>query len=122
VLLSTQREGGYFVGTLRRTPGTVAVLTDDTPPQISRLKLPTSYARQPHDISFSVRDDLVGVEYNELKLYIDGVFAIPNIDGEHRRVTHRFARPLARGSHHLVILLQDRLGNTTEIRRTFAVR
>lgn len=122
VLLSRSREGDFVVGTLRRTLGEIALLTDTTPPVIHRLHLPSSFSRQPHVLSFSVRDNLSGVEYKELKLYIDGTFAIPEIDGEHRRVKHRFAEPLQRGPHSLVIRVTDRMGNTNEVRRTFRIR
>ncbi len=122
ILLSNQREGEYFTAHLHRTPVDVALLTDSQPPMISQLNLPSSFGKQPHVISFRVRDNLSGVEYDELKLYIDGVFAIPEIDGEHRRVEHRFKTPLSRGSHSLLILLKDRIGNSSEVRRTFTVR
>ncbi|MBX2991172.1 MAG: M23 family metallopeptidase [Bacteroidetes bacterium] len=122
ILLTNQREGEYFTGHLRRTPVDIALLTDSQPPAVSNLRLPTTYGKQPHRIVFNVRDNMSGVEYDELKLYINGVFAIPEIDGEHRRVEHRFKTPLARGSHSLLILLKDRIGNSGEVRRTFTVR
>ena len=121
-LESTRREGDYLVEKLDRALGDIAVLTDVKPPFISRLAIPSQFKKQPHIISFRVRDNLSGVEYKELKLYIDDVFAIPEIDGERRRVVHRLAEPLKRGSHTLMIRLKDRVGNASEVRRTFRVR
>jgi hypothetical protein len=121
-LLSTTFDEDYLVGELERTLGEIAILTDATPPSVTRLTLPLRYAKRPHVVSFTVRDNLSGVEYKDLKLYIDGVFAVPEIDGERRRVTHRFAEPLTRGSHTVVIRAKDRVGNERNIRRAFFVR
>ena len=121
-LLSTKREGAYLVGRLERTLGDVAALTDVSPPTVSRLALPQQFTRRPHTVSFAIHDNLSGVEYKELKLYIDNVFAIPVIDGEQHRVTHRFAEPLTRGSHTVTIRAMDKVGNAVEIRRSFSIR
>ena len=121
-LLSKDREGSYFIGRLDRALGSVAVLRDTKPPAVRRLSFPSRHSKLPHIISFSVRDDLSGVENKDLKLYIDNKFVIPEIDGEHRRVVNRLPEPLARGKHSLRILLKDRLGNSSELRKTFSVR
>lgn len=121
-MLGTERQGEFLVGRLESTLGEVTSLNDATQPSITRLALPTRATRLPHTVSFRVTDNLSGVEYKGLKLYIDEKFVIPEIDGEHRRVTGRLVEPLRRGSHTIRILLQDRVGNTTELNRQFTVR
>ncbi len=121
-LSPTQRSGEYLVSQLNRMLGDVTVMTDSRPPTISRLSVPTRSKKFPHIVSFRVRDNLSGVEYKELKLYIDGEFVVPEIDGEHRRVVNKLEHPLQRGSHTIRIQVKDRMGNTQEVRRSFKVR
>lgn len=117
--VSREEQDGMHSGNLTRSFGDVAVLTDTRPPYISQLALPRT---RNGSISFRVADDVSGVEYNELKLYINGVPVIPEIDGEHRRVVYQLEEPLKRGTHTLTILLKDRMGNSSEVHRTFRVR
>lgn len=121
-LASTQRDGDYIVDTLKRWLGDISLQSDTRSPSVTRLATPRSFKRQPHYISFRVGDDLSGVDYKELKLYIDNAFVVPEIDGEHRRVVNRLPAPLRRGTHSIRIILKDRLGNTNDIRRVFRVR
>jgi hypothetical protein len=121
-LASTRREGDYVVDTLRRWLGDISLRSDTRSPYVTRLVTPSRFKRQPHTVAFRVGDDLSGVDYKELKLYIDNTFVVPEIDGEHRRVVNRLAAPLKRGVHSIRIMLKDRLGNTNDYRRTFRVR
>ena len=73
-------------------------------------------------ISFRFRDNLSGVEYKEVKVYIDGIMVIPEIDGEHRRAFAQPSSPLAKGSHRLTILVSDHMGNRADVERSFHVR
>ncbi len=118
-LLSAEEREGRFSASIVRTFGEVGVLTDTRPPEISRLTLPRT---RNGSLSFRVTDNLSGVEYKELKLYIDDTPVIPEIDGEHRRVVYQLEEPLKRGTHSLTILLKDRMGNSSVVRRTFSVR
>jgi hypothetical protein len=113
--------GTMFQGTISRTLGDLSLMTDDTPPRISHLSITRTSGRRPR-ITFHYGDDLSGVEYNELKMYIDSVIVIPEIDGEHRRAVYQAADPLERGSHHLTIRIADKMGNTSEVDRRFTVR
>ncbi|MBI5475063.1 MAG: peptidoglycan DD-metalloendopeptidase family protein [Ignavibacteriae bacterium] len=120
-LIATDSGRSYFQTKLTRTLGEISVRRDDRPPVVSRLTLPRR-ATRPQPISFRVSDSRSGVEYKQLKLYIDEAFVIPEIDGEHRRVTYHFTEPLQRGSHSVRIVVQDRMGNTANIQRVFTVR
>jgi len=122
-LVSSTTEGheGRFQGTISRTLGDLSVMTDDSPPYISRLNITRSSGRRPV-IAFHYGDNLSGVEYDSLKMYIDGALVIPEIDGEHRRAIYRATDPLERGSHLLTIRIMDTMGNTSEVERRFAVR
>jgi hypothetical protein len=108
-------------GELTRTLGDLSVRTDDTPPSIFRLSITGTATGRP-TISFRFSDNLSGIEYEGLKMYIDGVAVIPEIDGEHRRTFYQAPAPLARGPHQLTIQLKDKMGNTREVERRFAVR
>ncbi|MEO8167504.1 MAG: hypothetical protein ABI623_04595, partial [bacterium] len=121
-LLQTERSGNYLVAQLTKMLGDVAVMNDSKPPTVSRLSVPTRIKKQPHIISFHVSDNLSGVEYKELKLYIDDKFIVPEIDGEHRRIVNKLDQPLQRGSHTISIYLKDRMGNAREVRRSFNIR
>ena len=104
----------------RRALGDVAVLNDSTPPVLSALRVSRRADARPV-ISFRWHDDLSGVDYQSLKLYIDGEVCIPEVDGEHRRAVYRPPVPLSRGPHLMKILLKDNLGNTTTGERRFVI-
>jgi hypothetical protein len=112
---------GFLNGRIRQTLGSLRVRTDTTPPSIRRLTL--HVGRDRHIvISFGIRDNLSGVEYESVKTYIDNGFVIPEIDGEHHRVRYRSSDALERGTHHFVLRCRDRAGNVCTVQRTFRVR
>jgi hypothetical protein len=55
-------------------------------------------------------------------MYLDNKLIIPEIDGEHRKVTFQGDEPLDRGRHLLHIVMKDRSGNSSDYSRTFSVR
>ncbi len=111
---------GYVPARLRRFLGDIALMQDSIPPTIYRVRI-SGTDRQPL-ISFRFRDNLSGVEYKEVKLYIDATMIIPEIDGEHHRATAQPTSPLSRGSHRLSIRLADKMGNSVLYERAFRVR
>jgi len=108
-------------GTISRTLGEIAIRNDDTPPAISHLSITRLSSRRP-SIAFRYGDNFSGVEYQELKTYIDGVAVIPEVDGEHHKATYDAPHPLERGSHRLTIRIQDKMGNSNVTERQFTVR
>ncbi|MEW6509430.1 MAG: M23 family metallopeptidase [Bacteroidota bacterium] len=108
-------------GHIDRSLGEVALLRDDTPPSIYGLSISTRGTRRPV-IRFRFQDDRSGIEYDRLKVYIDGAVVIPEIDGEHRRAVCQVTEPLERGPHQLTVRLHDRLGNATTVERRFFLR
>lgn len=110
-----------LTGMITRSLGQVYTAVDETPPYISRLTINRTAGGRPR-ISFGYGDNLSGVDYQELKMYIDGVFAVPEIDGEKRRAYHQVTDPLAPGSHLLTIRIKDRMGNSREVEQRFTVR
>jgi hypothetical protein len=105
---------------LHRFLGDVALIEDPVPPSIFAVSVHGS--SQKPSISFRFRDNLSGVEYKEVKVYIDKIVVIPEIDGEHRRAIAQPPSPLAKGSHRLTIHVSDRMGNRAEVERSFHVR
>lgn len=110
-----------LTGRITRTLGELYLDEDHSSPGISRLNISRTSGGRPV-ISFRYGDSGSGVDYKELKMYIDGVIAVPEIDGEHHRAFHNVTSPLDRGSHHLTIRIKDRLGNSSEVERKFTVR
>lgn len=110
-----------LTGVVTRTLGDLTVKTDETPPNISRLSMRRASSGRP-TISFRYGDNLAGVEYQELKMYIDGVAVIPEVDGEHHRATYTATRPLERATHQLTIRMKDKMGNSNSVERQFSVR
>lgn len=115
------RESGRTTGVLTRTLGEVALLVDDTPPVVTQIRITGSSGRRPV-IRFRFDDAMAGIEYDELKAYIDSASVIPEIDGEHHRALLQPPEPLERGSHQLTIYLKDRMGNATTAERRFVLR
>lgn len=113
--------GDRLSGRLPRWLGDLTILEDNVPPTLSSVSVTGTGARMPK-IRFRFGDDLSGVEYDELKVYIDDHIVIPEVDGEHHRAVYQAPEPLTRGSHQLTIQLKDRLGNSTRAERQFVLR
>ncbi len=105
---------------MRYDISTIAVRIDDTPPHIANVRIRTIARRRP-SVSFSFSDDQSGIEYNELKMYIDGEFVVPEVDGEHHRATYIAQEPLAPGSHLLTIRIKDKMGNSVDLQRKLKI-
>jgi len=106
--------------TLYRLLGDVAVLADDSPPSFGRVHV--GAPRKRLSASFRYYDNLSGVDPDQIKMYLDDKLIIPEIDGEHRKVTFQGDEPLDRGRHLLHIIMKDRSGNSSDYSRTFSVR
>jgi hypothetical protein len=113
--------GLWITGDVHRFLGDIAAKRDEEPPTIGGISIDPGASRRP-SISFRFRDNLAGIEYQQVKLYIDSVMTIPEIDGEHKRVFCVPDSSLERGSHRLSIRLEDKMGNVTLVGRTFNVR
>lgn len=99
---------------------TVTVLRDSEPPAITNLRC-AWHGTGKILASFRVWDRLSGVDYKALKVYIDGKFVVPEIDGEYRRATVLAPEGLTRGPHHLQVRVQDNMGNPAILERGFVV-
>lgn len=121
-LPSRRSAGGTSLSAeLHRTLGEVALLDDNTPPKITGLSIGSLQGGRP-TVSFRFSDNRSGVDYNEVKMYIDKRIVIPEIDGEHRKTLYRSNDPLTRGSHLLTIHISDNQGNTSTVERHFVIR
>lgn len=106
--------------TLTRTLGDVAIMKDNSPPSISRLKI-TARKKRVY-AAFRYADNLSGVDTEALRMYLDGSTVIPEIDGEHNRVWYEGESDLERGKHELRVVVTDRVNNISTISRSFTVR
>lgn len=121
-LLATSQNisDGMFRAEITGMLGELSILTDETPPSVTRVRISRTSGGRP-TISFGISDNLSGVEYNELKMYIDGGFVIPELDGEHRRASYQVTNQLKRGPHHLTIHVRDKMGNSREVVQRFII-
>ncbi len=108
-----------FRGKITKTLGDLFLDVDDSPPSVSSLRV-SAPSRRPL-ATFRISDGGSGIEYDDLKMYIDGNVAIPEIDGEHHRVQYQASDSLERGSHLLTIRLKDQAGNSGSVERRFFV-
>ncbi|MDH4068835.1 MAG: M23 family metallopeptidase [Ignavibacteria bacterium] len=111
----------YLTGRIRQMLGEIGIIRDDVPPILTGLRIRQRRQAFP-EISFRFDDGFSGIEYEELKMYIDDTLVIPEIDGEHNRAVYHPSKPLGNGTHHLTIRAMDRLGNSKELRKQFTVR
>lgn len=112
--------GKFFSTQLTRTLGEVALLHDDSPPSIGRLRVFPRGGKP--NIGFSYYDNLSGIDPDEIKMYIDDVLVIPEIDGEHHRVWYQADKRLERGRHTLNVIMKDRMKNETKATRLFSIK
>jgi hypothetical protein len=110
----------YYSTTLSRTLGEVAVFADDQQPTIGSLRV--TPRKNSVFVSFRYHDNLSGVDPAEIKLYIDGKLAIPELDGEHSRASYASDEPLLSGKHKLAISVKDRAKNEFITERIFKTR
>lgn len=103
-----------------RTLGDITLLRDENPPSLGRLKVsaPKGYL----NVSFRYYDNLSGVDTDEIKMYIDDVPIIPEIDGEHHRAFYNGSTPIAKGKHQLRISIKDKVKNSAEYARSLVVK
>jgi len=112
---------GTLRGRMRRMVGDLTVLSDTTAPTIGRLRVQQRSGRR-LSVSFGFDDNLSGVDYESMKLYVDDRFRVPEIDGEHDRAVFLSAEQLSTGPHRVTISLSDELGNTTSVEKTITIR
>ena len=67
------------------TLGTFGVLRDDQPPKISRWRTPFINGKGRPVFSFSVRDNLSGVDDDEINVFLNGERIIPEYDPRKKR-------------------------------------
>jgi hypothetical protein len=121
MFLAREDPPGIFSGHVSGYLCELGILSDNVSPRVSHLSIANLQSRRPV-ITFRFQDDLAGVDYNEMRTYIDDMFVIPEVDGEHRRGSFQPAEPLSPGTHHVAIVLTDRLGNSSTENHRFVVR
>jgi len=103
------------------TLGTFGVLRDDQQPKISRWRTSSSNRKGRPLFSFSVRDNLSGVDDNEINVFLNGERIIPEYDPERRTVFYIPLDPLPRGRYTVQVEVKDRVGNAAHLAKTLTV-
>jgi len=103
------------------TLGTFAVLRDDQQPKISRWRTSSFNARGRRVFSFSVRDNLSGIDDDEINVFLNGERIIPEYDPEKRTVFYIPLDPLSRGRYTVQAEVRDRAGNSAHLAKTLTV-
>lgn len=112
-----ESSGYALTATLKRTLEEVALMQDDIPPSIGKVRV--SSQRGMLHLSFRYYDNLSGVDADEIKIFVDDEQIIPEIDGERRRVFFDSQTSIISGKHKLSITLKDRMKNSTTYSRIF---
>jgi hypothetical protein len=121
--LATKRNRQTHTLELRgaHTLGTFGVLRDDQPPKISRWRTSSFNAKGRPAFSFSVRDNLSGVDDDEINVFLNGERIIPEYDPEKRMVFYTPLDPLPRGRYTVQVEVKDRVGNAAHLAKTLTV-
>ncbi|MGA7160419.1 MAG: M23 family metallopeptidase [Bacteroidota bacterium] len=121
--LATQRNPKTHTLELERghTLGTFSVLRDERAPKISRWRASSHNTKGRPVFSFSVKDDLSGVDDDEINVSLNGQRIIPEYDPEKRIVFYIPLDPLPRGRYRVQVEAKDRVGNAAHLAKTFSV-
>ena len=71
--------------------------------------------------SFSVRDNLSGIDDNEINVFLNGERIIPEYDPEKRTVFYVPLDPLPQGRYTVQAEVKDRAGNAAHLAKTLTV-
>jgi hypothetical protein len=112
---------GTLRGRLRRMLADLTVLSDTTAPTIGHVRLQQRAGRRLL-VSFGFDDARSGVNFESMRLSIDGRVRIPEIDGEHNRAVFLSDEPMDKGVRRVSISVSDELGNEATVERTITVR
>ncbi len=113
-------DNSYFSTNLSRTLGEVTIMRDEQPPSIARLRVTQSKGFVSGGFRYS--DNLSGVNFEEVKIYIDDQIIIPEIDDEHHRVWFKSSDRLPAGKHLLTVTMKDRMNNESKVTRAVTVK
>ncbi len=112
-------DAGFIAGESTRLLGDIWIMQDTIPPALSALRL--SATRSQIRFSFRISDDRAGVDPNGFRITAGEKLFIAEYDPYKRLVHFEGDHVLAAGKHQLLIRASDRLGNTTELKRSFSI-
>ena len=101
--------------------GSFGLLTDQQPPSISRWRSSSTNAKGRPIFSFSVRDNLSGVDEDEINVTLNDERIIPEYDPEKKTVFYIPLDPLPRGRYTAMIEVKDRVGNAAHLTKTLTI-
>jgi hypothetical protein len=114
-------QGHAFLLRQGHTLGSFGLLSDVQKPAISRWHASPYNTKGRPLFSFSVRDNLSGVDDDEINVFLNGERVIPEYDPEKKIVFYVPLDPLPRGRYTAQIEVKDRVGNAAHLTKTMTV-
>ena len=121
--LHADRDANSFTFKVRdaHTLGSFGVLNDTQRPTIGRWHANSMNVRGRPLFSFSVRDNLSGIDDDEINVLMNGERVIPEYDPERRIVFYIPMDPLPRGRYTVQVEVKDRAGNAARLTKTLTM-
>lgn len=121
--LDTERNSESHMLTLSEgySLGTFAILDDSQRPAIARWRSSSINMKRRPIFSFSVRDNLSGVDDDRVIMYLNGERIIPEYDPEKKTMFYIPFDPLLRGRYTVQAEVKDRAGNVARLVKSFLV-
>jgi len=101
--------------------GSFAILDDLQRPTISRWRASSRNVKGYPLFSFAVRDNLSGVDSDQINVFLSGERIIPEYDPEKKTVFYVPVDPLPYGRYTVQIEVKDRAGNAAHLSKTLTV-
>ena len=121
--LETERNSELHMLTLSEgySLGTFAILDDSQRPAITRWRSSSINMKRRPMFSFSVRDNLSGIDDDRVVMSLNGERIIPEYDPEKKTMFYVPLDPLLRGRYTVQAEVRDRAGNTARLVKSFSV-
>lgn len=109
------KNDGYIKTRFKRTLMDVTLFADTTPPSIQLLSAKRFATGQ--KILFKFKDNLSGVDYDKIKMYINKEIVIPEIDEEKKTITYNLDKSSYKKPMKIELEIADRAGNLQKFTR-----
>ncbi len=107
-------------GKMQRFLGEILLITDDVPPIVEKLEF--RYRNGVLRFVFRIKDEIAGVNAEELRITIDNEPVIAEYDPYRGKVFFNESLPLTKGDHIFQIVVEDKMKNSREYHYRFSVK